>query len=222
VGLSEPFTAGRQLLSRKLAMAVRCLLTLLVACSSHSLLNRVDAEDPSSSGDDSAITVPTPHDVVSRMLEVAEVTKDDLVYDLGCGDGRIVVAAASQYGCRAVGYDINPRMIREARQNVERKGVTQLVRIEQQDIFKLDLREASVITLYLLPEMNDRLVPQLKNLKVGSRVVCHEFPIDGYQHDRMVTLKSAYDGVPRDIYLYTIPLRITSGPLRQPADDDAS
>jgi SAM-dependent methyltransferase len=159
------------------------------------------------SDDDSAITVPTPPDIVLKMLEVAKVGKGDLLYDLGCGDGRIVVAAASRYGCRAVGYDINPRMIRESRQNVEKHRLQELVRIEQQDIFKLDLREASVITLYLLPEMNDQLVPQLKQLKAGSRIVCHEFPIDGFHYDRLVTMKSSYDGVPRDIYLYKLPLK---------------
>ena len=90
--------------------------------------------------------------------------------------------------------------------SVREDGLERLVRIEQADIFGLDLRDASVITLYLLPEMNDRLIPQLKRLRDGSRVVCHEFPIDGYQYDQKVTLKSTFDGVPRDIYLYTMPL----------------
>ena len=161
----------------------------------------------SSEKDDSAITVPTPPDVVARMLEVANVTKQDLLFDLGCGDGRIVVAAAKQYGCGAVGYDFNPRMVREAKSNVRESGLQALVSIEEKDIFKLDLSKATVITLYLLPEMNDRLVPQLKQLPDGARIVCHEFPIDAFQHDRMVTLKSKYDGVPRDIYLYTLPLQ---------------
>ena len=188
-------------------MAAGRFLFLLLALSSSSFHGTLDAEDRSTSDDDSAITVPTPPDIVLKMLEIAKVGKDDLLYDLGCGDGRIVVAAASRYGCRAVGYDINLRMIRQARRNVEKQGLQKLVRIEQQDIFKLDLADASVVTLYLLPEMNDQLVPQLKKLKVGSRIVCHEFFIDGFHHDRMVTVKSNYDGVPRDIYLYTLPLK---------------
>ena len=193
-------------------MAAGRFLVLFLALSCSSAHRRVSADDRSSGEDDSAITVPTPPDIVAKMLEVAKVSKGDLLYDLGCGDGRIVVAAASQYGCRAVGYDINPRMIRESLENVKKHGLTDLVRIEQQDIFKLDLRQASVITLYLLPEMNDQLVPQLKKLKHGPRIVCHEFPIDDFQHDRMVTVKSTYDGVPRDIYLYTTPLTPKTDP----------
>lgn len=165
------------------------------------------AQSPESDADDSAITVPSPPDVVAKMLEVARLKPDDVVYDLGCGDGRIVVAAAERYGCRAIGFDINPRMVREARDKVKARGVEHLARIEQRDIFELDLRKATVITLYLLPEMNDRLVPQLKQMAAGSRVVCHEFPIDRFEHDVMVTVKSTYDGVPRDVYLYTLPLK---------------
>ncbi len=196
-------------------MRIRPLLFVLLA----AFYVTCNLQDGLAEDDDSAITVPTPPDVVAKMLEVAGVSKDDLVYDLGCGDGRIVVAAAKTYGCRAVGYDINPRMIRQARGAVQKNGLERLVRIEQSDIFKLDLGDASVITLYLLPEMNDRLVPQLKRLRDGSRVVCHEFPIDGYQHDRKVTIKSAFDGVPRDIYVYTMPLvESESGEADQPAD----
>ena len=188
-------------------MAIRCILSLFLASCVPSLPCHLLAEDRSADDDDSAITVPTPHDVVAKMLEVAKVTKDDMVYDLGCGDGRIVIAAAKSYGCRAVGYDINPRMVREAKANIQSHGLEDLVRIKQEDIFKLDLRPANVITLYLLPEMNDRLVPQLRQMKEGSRVVCHEFPIDGFQYDKMLTLKSKFDGVPRDIYLYNLPLK---------------
>lgn len=165
------------------------------------------AEDPPTDTQDSAIHVPTPPDVVAKMLEVAQVNKGDLLYDLGCGDGRIVVAAASKYGCRAVGYDISQRKVRQSRENVKRHGVEKLVRIERRDIFELDLREATVITLYLLPEMNEQLIPQLEKLKNGSRIVAHEFAIDGIEHDRFLTVTSEADGVPRDIYLYTLPLK---------------
>lgn len=168
---------------------------------------RIPADEPRASTEDTAIHVPTPLEVVHKMLELAQVTKKDLVCDLGCGDGRIVIAAASKYGCQAVGYDIDERKVLEARENVLKHKVERLVRIEHQDIFQLDLRAATVITLFLLPEMNDQLVPQLEKLKDGSRIVCHEFPFSSIEHDQMVTVKSQQDGVPRDIYLYTLPLK---------------
>lgn len=99
------------------------------------------------------VYVATPQDVVDRMLKLAKVTKDDVVYDLGCGDGRVVVTAAKRFGCRAVGYDIDSKRIKESRENVMRNGVQHLVRIEQKDIFTLDLIEANVVFLYLLPEL---------------------------------------------------------------------
>lgn len=132
---------------------------------------------PSKSPD--VIYVPTPQSVVDRMLEMAEVKAGDVVYDLGCGDGRIVVTAAKKYGVKAVGYDIDPQRVKEARANVRAAGVEHLVRIEQQDIFTLDLREASVVTLYLLPSLNVRLMPQLARLKPGSRIVSHNFDMRG-------------------------------------------
>jgi predicted RNA methylase len=125
------------------------------------------------------VYVPTPQAVVDRMLELAEVKTGDIVYDLGCGDGRIVVTAAKKFGVRAVGYDIDPQRVKEARENVSKAGVGHLVRIEQADIFTLDLSGASVITLYLLPALNVRLMPQLAKLKPGSRIVSHNFDMRG-------------------------------------------
>src|SRR5262249_35042502 len=122
---------------------------------------------------------PTPQNVVDRMLELAEVKKSDLVYDLGCGDGRIVVTAAKKYGCKAVGYDIDPARIKDSDENVKKNKVEKLVTIEKKDIFTLDLSKASVITLYLLRDLNVKLIPQLKKLKPGSRIVSHEFDIRG-------------------------------------------
>ena len=152
------------------------------------------------------IYVPTPQDVVDKMLELAEVAKDDLVYDLGCGDGRIVVTAAKKYGCRGVGYDINPKRIKESLENVEKNNVGNLVRIEQEDIFTLDLSEANVITLYLLPSLNVKLIPQLEKLRPGSRIVSHDFDMKGVKPDKVVKLNSDNEYSDHTIYLWTTPL----------------
>ena len=187
----------------------RFALLLLV----HSIAHMVGpahysfADESPTSEEDTAIHVPTPPDVVAKMLNVARVSKADLVYDLGCGDGRIVIAAAKLCGCRAIGYDIDNRKVVESRENAKAKGVEKLVQIKQGDIFKLDLRKATVVTLYLLPEMHEQLIPQLKTLRAGSRVVTHEFPIAGIQHDQKVTIQSAVTEVPHDIYLYKLPLQ---------------
>jgi SAM-dependent methyltransferase len=125
------------------------------------------------------VFVPTPQPVVEKMLELAEIKPDDIVYDLGCGDGRIVVTAAKKYGVKAYGFDIDPKRIEESLANVKSNKVEHLVTIKQADIFKLDLREATVVTLYLLPELNVRLMPQLEKLKPGSRILSHDFDMRG-------------------------------------------
>jgi SAM-dependent methyltransferase len=153
------------------------------------------------------IYVPTPQDVVDKMLELAKVQKDDLVYDLGCGDGRIVVTAARRYGCRAVGYDLDPNRVKESLENVEKNNVGHLVRIEQKDIFTLDLSEANVITLYLLPSLNVKLIPQLEKLKPGSRIVSHDFRMKGVKPDKVVKLTSDEDLSAHKIFLWTSPLK---------------
>jgi SAM-dependent methyltransferase len=155
------------------------------------------------------IYVPTPQDVVDKMLELAKVTKDDLVYDLGCGDGRIVVTAAGRHGCKAVGYDINRKRVTESLANVEKHNVGHLVRIEQRDIFTLDLSEANVITLYLLPSLNVKLIPQLEKLRPGSRIVSHDFAMAGVEPDQAVEFTSDKDDTDHTIYLWTTPLKKT-------------
>ena len=152
------------------------------------------------------IYVPTPYEVVEKMLEVAQVKKGDVVYDLGCGDGRIVVTAAKKYGVRAVGFDIDPERIKEARENVRKNGVEDLVRIEQKDIFTLDLSEATVVTLYLLPQLNVKLIPQLEKLKPGSRIVSHDFDMDGVIPDKVIHFKPKGQRE-HTIYLWTTPLK---------------
>ncbi|MHC4456862.1 MAG: methyltransferase domain-containing protein [Planctomycetota bacterium] len=153
------------------------------------------------------VFIPTPQNIVDEMLELAKVTKDDLVYDLGCGDGRIVVTAAKRYGCKAVGYDIDPKRVRESQENVEKNKVGHLVRIEQKNIFSIDLSKADVITLYLLPELNVKLIPQLEKLKPGSRIVSHNFAMKGVRPDKVVKINSDEDIFGHEIYLWTSPLK---------------
>jgi SAM-dependent methyltransferase len=153
------------------------------------------------------VYVGTPYDVVSRMLRMAKIKKDDVVYDLGCGDARILILAAQKYGCRATGYDIDPEQVRLSRENVAKNHVEDLVKIVQADIFTLDLREADVIPMYLLPEMNQKLLPQLEKLKPGSRLVCHNYDMDGFVPDETVDMISNEDNAEHQLYLYTLPLK---------------
>jgi SAM-dependent methyltransferase len=153
------------------------------------------------------VYVGSPHDIVAKMLEIAQVKKEDILYDPGCGDGRICVAAATKYGCKAIGFDLNPVRIRESLENVKRHGVEKLVRIERKDIFTVDFGEATVVTLYLLPWMNTKLVPQLQKMKDGTRIVAHDYSIEGYVPDKTITMTSKQDAVEHYIYLWTLPLK---------------
>jgi tRNA G37 N-methylase Trm5 len=153
------------------------------------------------------VYVPTPNDVVEKMLEWADVKKDDLLYDLGSGDGRIVVTAAKKFGCKAVGYEIDPDRINEARANIKKRDVGDLAKIVQEDIFKLDVSPANVVTMYLLPDMEKKLLPQLQKLKAGSRIVVHDYPIPGIKPDKEATMTSKETNVTHHIYLYTLPMK---------------
>jgi cyclopropane fatty-acyl-phospholipid synthase-like methyltransferase len=119
---------------------------------------------------------PSEPEVVTAMLKMANVTNRDVVYDLGCGDGRIVIAAAQKYGARGIGIDIDPARIAEAKENAKAAGVTDKVTFREQDLFTSDFKEATVVTLYLLPSLNQKLMPKLKaELKPGTRIVSHAF-----------------------------------------------
>src|SRR5437762_8601799 len=146
------------------------------------------------------IFVPTPQEVVDKMLEMAKVGKGDVLYDLGSGDGRIPVTAAKRFGIRATGIDIDPQRIEEANENARKNGVAQLVQFRQEDLFKTDFSEATVVTLYLLPDLNVKLRPRLlAELKPGTRIVSHQFDMGKWKPERTVELNG------RTIYLWTIP-----------------
>jgi tRNA A58 N-methylase Trm61 len=153
------------------------------------------------------VYVGTPYDVVSRMIRLAGIRKNEVVYDLGCGDGRMVVLAALKHGTRGVGYDIDPERVGAALENVKRNGVGGLVKILQQDIYTVDLSEADVLLLYLLPEINKKLVPQFEKLKPGSRIVTHDYDIEGYTADESVRVTSNEDNATHTLFLYTTPLK---------------
>jgi SAM-dependent methyltransferase len=146
------------------------------------------------------IYVPTPQEVVEAMLQVANVTKNDIVYDLGCGDGRIPVTAAQKYGARGIGIDIDPQRIAEANENAKAAGVTDKVKFLNQDLFTSDFSEATVVTLYLLPSLNEKLRPKLQSeLKPGTRIVSHSFEMGmAWPAEQKETI----DG--RTIYYWTI------------------
>lgn len=148
------------------------------------------------------IYVPTPYEVVDEMLRLANVKKGDVLYDLGSGDGRIPVTAAKKFGIRAVGVDIDPQRIEEAKQNAKKNGVAKLVEFRNEDLFRTRFSEATVVTLYLLPDLNVKLRPRLlAELKPGTRVVSHQFDMGTWKPDRRVELNG------RTIYLWTIPPR---------------
>jgi SAM-dependent methyltransferase len=144
--------------------------------------------------------VPTDNTVVDAMLKLAGVKSSDIVYDLGCGDGRIVVRAAKTYGAHGVGVDINPARVQEARENAKRNNVENLVRFEQGDLFDADIHDATVVTLYLLPNVNVRLRPKLlKDLRPGTRIVSHSFDMGDWKPEK----EEQVDGA--TIYLWTVP-----------------
>ena len=163
-----------------------------------------DAKKPKKTRPD-VIFVPTPEKVVKKMLDMAKVKKGETVYDLGCGDGRIVVTAARDYGAKGKGFDIDPQRIKESKANVKENKVEKMVEIRQEDIFELDLKEADVITLYLLPSLNVKLIPQLDKLRPGVRIVSHDFDMEGVKPDQVVEVEG--DTRTHTVYLWTTPLK---------------
>ena len=148
------------------------------------------------------IYVPTPHEVVDAMLAMAQVKQGDVLYDLGSGDGRIPIAAARKFGVRAVGIDIDPQRIAEARANAATAKVEDKVTFRQEDLFKTDFKEASVVTLYLLDSLNEKLRPRLlAELKPGTRIVSHAFRMGDWEPEKTEVVNGS------TIYFWTIPAR---------------
>ena len=179
-------------------MAVRTLV--LSALLAAAALTPASAQQPLRSPD--VIFVPTPQEVVDAMLKLAKVSKNDVVYDLGSGDGRIPITAARTYGARAIGIDIDPTRVAEANENLKTAGVGDKVKFLNQDLFTTDISEATVVTLYLLPSLNLKLIPKLnKELKPGTRVVSHAFDMGDIKPQQTQNING------RTIYFWTTPIQ---------------
>jgi len=182
-------------------MSFRIAATILAALLLSGCATARAADTAIGDGHIDVIYVDTPQPVVDAMLELAQVRPGDVLYDLGSGDGRINITAARRFGVRGVGIELDGDLIRQARANARRAGVQDLVKFRRQDLFNADFSEASVVTLYLLPELNDRLLPKLLQLKPGARIVSHAFPITGWPAEKEMTVDGSV------LYRWTVPSR---------------
>jgi tRNA A58 N-methylase Trm61 len=184
----------------RLRKAESCLLGALLCASVALAQTRQPVHPPD------VPFVPSPNVVVEGMLKLANVHKGDRLIDLGCGDGRIAIMAAQQFGARATGVDINPERIEEAQANAKKAGVEKMVTFKEGDLFDADIHDATVVTLYLLPDVNMRLRPKLLNdLKPGTRVVSHSFNMGDWKPDKEEQIEG------RTIYLWTVPAKANAG-----------
>ena len=174
--------------ARRIVLCLAILAAFVVPSSAQQPLRSPDV-----------IFVPTPQEVVDAMLKLAKVTKNDVVYDLGSGDGRIPITAAKTYGARGVGIDIDPQRIKEANENAQKAGVTDKVKFIQGDLFEQDLSPATVITLYLLPALNLKLRPKILKLKPGTRIVSHDFDMGDWKPEKTIKVGT------RTVYFWTVP-----------------
>jgi SAM-dependent methyltransferase len=149
--------------------------------------------------------VPTPQDIVEKMLDLAKVTSNDVVYDLGSGDGRIVITAVQKYGAHAVGVEINPDLYRQSSAHIKELGLDDRAHIMCEDMFDVSVHHATVVTLYLLTSFNDKLRPKLeRELRSGTRIVCHDFHIPGWDPEQVVDVTSTH-GISHKLYVYIRP-----------------
>jgi SAM-dependent methyltransferase len=152
--------------------------------------------------------VPTPYEVVNEMLKMGKVSKDDVLYDLGCGDGRIIITAAKEFGCRGIGIDIDPQRIEESKNNAAKAGVTDKVKFLQLDLFEADFSKATVVTLYLLQTVNLELRPKiLRVLKPGTRVVSHDFSMKDWKADKSTDVK--LERRTHSVYFWIVPANVS-------------
>jgi 16S rRNA G966 N2-methylase RsmD len=207
---------------RWLVIGVNCLSLLVNGCTSVDK-NNLNVQAPQDKikvqnikCQLSAPYVPTPENVVEEMLKLANVKKDDILYDLGSGDGRVVIAAAQKLGVQGVGVELDPFWIEEANESARKAGVTNRVRFVQQDLFQTDISKATAVTLYLLPEINLKLRAKLlSELKPGTRIVSHEFDMGEWKPQRVVKVSGPKEGgriLYRDESCYTM---LMPGPQRE-------
>ena len=189
-------------MKRYLPIAAVVALALVLSTVAPAQFQPKPAREPD------VIYVPTPYEVVEKMFELADIRPGEVVYDLGCGDGRIPCMAAKKFGVKAFGFDINPKRVEESLENVKKFRVENQVTIKQQDIFELDLSKADVITLYLLPRLNVKLIPQLDKLKPGCRIVSHDFNMEGVRPKREISFRPTMGDSVREhrVYLWVTPL----------------
>lgn len=192
---------------KKIKFSVKIIIPIIFLLCLPVLFAGEGTEEPIFIQTPDVVYVGSPYDIVSQMLHLAGVKKDDIVVDLGCGDARMLVLAAQKYGSKGIGYEIDPVMVRESRKNAEKNSVADLVTIVQADIFTVDISEADVLPIYLLPEMNLRLVPQFETLKPGSRLVFHNYDLFGYIPDKKIEIISNEDNSEHTLWLYTTPLK---------------
>lgn len=182
-----------------MAFCAICAVGVAVPVISNST-DVVQAQEAATSVELDVPYVPTPQAVVDKMLEMATVKSNDMVIDLGSGDGRIPITAAKQFGARAIGVDLNPTRVEEAQANAKKSGVEDKVQFKEQDLFETDISQATVLTMYLLPKVNLQLRPKIiSQLKPGTRVVSHSFNMGNWPAEKTATV----DG--RTIYFWTVP-----------------
>ena len=183
-----------------------------IAAALHALI-AVAAAAQASEREPDVNYIPTPQHVVDDMLRLVDLRKDDVLYDLGSGDGRIPITAAARYGTRAVGIDIDPVRIDEAEANARQRGVDRLVSFRQEDLFQADFSDATVITLYLFPDLNLKLRPRLlATLRPGTRIVSHRFDMGDWRPDKTLTIGDTV------VYFWTIPQPTSPAPRTLPRD----
>ena len=184
---------------KTLAKLIAAPLLVLVLAAPSTLLSQAQRQAGQTPD---VIFVPTPQDVVEDMLRLANVKKGDVLYDLGSGDGRIAITAAKKYGVKATGIDIDPERIREANENAKKAGVGNLVQFKNENLFSADFKDATIITLYLLPDLNVKLRPKLwDELKPGTRIVSHQFEMGTWKPEKKLESNG------RTIYFWTVPAR---------------